>query len=116
MDTRDSDRDLVERLLSEYAQVPYAEPDAPQTQTIFDRSHDRYVLMNVGWESVNGRKQRLHYPLIHVDIIDGKFWIQHDGTDINIAQELERAGIPRERIVLAFREPELRPHTAYATG
>jgi hypothetical protein len=43
--------------------------------TVLDRAQDHYLLMAVGWD---GHK-RVHAPLIHVDIIDGKFWIQHDG-------------------------------------
>jgi len=116
MDTRDNDRELVERILTDYASIPYPTSDAPHTQTIFDRTHDRYVLMNVGWEQIAGRKERVYYPLIQIDLIDGKFWIQHDGTDVGIAKELERGGIPKTRIVLAFREPEVRPYTEYATG
>ena len=39
-----------------------------------------------------------------------------DGTDRPIATELERAGIPKEDIVLAEQHPDLRPHTGYAVG
>ena len=115
MDTANSDRELIERILNDYAEIPYSSQDKLQTQAIFDHVHDRYLLMNVGWETREGRKERLYYPLIQVDIIDGKFWIQYDGTDVGIAKELERGGIPKNRIVLAFREPEVRPYTEYAT-
>jgi hypothetical protein len=52
--------------------------------------------------------------LIHVDIIDGKIWIQRDGTEEGIATELTKAGIPRERIVLGFRSERLRQDTEFA--
>ena len=114
MDSSESDRQLIERLLTEYASIPYADEPMLQTQTIFDRLNDHYILMNVGWEEREGVKQRLHYPLIHIDYINGKFWIQHDGTDLGVAHELVEAGIPKSRIVLAFRAPELRQYTEYA--
>ena len=79
---------------------------------MFDREHDRYLLVNVGWDE----GKRVHGSLVHIDIIDGKVWIQRDGTEEGVAQELVRAGIPKERIVLGFRPPELRPHTGYAAA
>ena len=45
---------------------------------------------------------------MHVDIIDGKFWIQRDGTERGIARELLEAGVSEGRIVLAFRSLEMR--------
>jgi hypothetical protein len=110
MDTLDTYRQIIERVLTEYAQIPYAYGDI-QSQTIFDRAGDHYLLMNVGWD-----KRRIHGCLVHIDIIDGKCWIQRDGTEDGIATELETAGIPKEHIVLAFRSPEIRKYTGYAVA
>ncbi|MDZ8140638.1 MAG: XisI protein [Nostoc sp. DedQUE04] len=68
--------------------------------------------MDLGW---NGDR-RIHGCLVHIDLIDGKIWIQRDGTEEGIAADLERAGIPKEHIVLGFRPPELRPYTGYAVA
>ncbi|MHC5722687.1 MAG: element excision factor XisI family protein [Nostoc sp.] len=46
------------------------------------------------------RERRIHGCLVHIDLIDGKIWIQRDGTEEGIAADLERAGIPKEHIVL----------------
>jgi hypothetical protein len=43
-------------------------------------------------------------------------WIQYDGTDRPVAEELVAAGIPREDIVLAFYPADVRPHTEFAVG
>jgi hypothetical protein len=51
-----------------------------------------------------------------VDIRDDLVWIQHDGTEDGIANELVEAGIPREQIVLAFHPPDQRKRTSFATG
>ena len=111
MDTLDVYRQKIEAVLHEYTQIPYAYGDI-QTEAVFDREHDRYLLVNVGWDE----GKRVHGSLVHIDIIDGKVWIQRDGTEEGVAQELVRAGIPKERIVLGFRPPELRPHTGYAAA
>jgi hypothetical protein len=68
--------------------------------------------MTVGWD----QDKRVHGCLVHIDIIDGKVWIQRDGTEQGIATELVTAGIPKDAIVLAFHPPEIRPHTEYAVA
>jgi hypothetical protein len=55
MDTTESDRALIERILIDYAKVPYAYGDF-HLQNIFDREGNHYLLMFVGWaESDRGR-------------------------------------------------------------
>jgi hypothetical protein len=103
-------REIIERILREYAEIPYAYGDI-HTQTVFDRVNDHYLLINVGWDN-----RRIHGCLVHVDIIDGKFWIQRDGTEYGIARELEDAGVPKDHIVLAFRSEEMRQYTGYAVA
>jgi hypothetical protein len=66
--------------------------------------------MFVGWEGI----RRVHGCLVHVDIIDGKFWIQRDGTEYGIARELLDAGVGKDRIVLAFRSLEMRKISDFA--
>lgn len=110
MDTLERYRQIIERILTDYAQIPYAHGDI-RSYTVFDRENDHYLLINVGWD-----RRRVHGCLVHVDIIDGKLWIQRDGTEEGIATELEAAGVPKEQMVLAFRSPEMRKHSGYATA
>jgi hypothetical protein len=77
---------------------------------VFDRDNDRYLIVSVGWQNV----KRIHGVLIHVDIIDGKVWIQRDDTEYGIANELVAAGIPKDHIVLGFHAADVRPYTDYA--
>ncbi len=109
MDTLDKYRYLVQQVLTEYTKTPYAYGQI-QTETIFDRDSDRYLLMIVGWE----QDRRIHGCLVHIDIINNKLWIQRDGTEHGIAVELVSAGIPKEQIVLGFHPTEIRQHTDYA--
>lgn len=110
MDTLTRYRTIIERILTDYSQIRYAYGDI-QTQTVFDRDHDHYLLVNIGWD-----QRRIHGCLVHVDLVDGKFWIQRDGTEAGIATELEAAGVPKEHIVLAFRSPQIRQYTDYAVA
>ena len=106
----DNYRSIIENVLTDYSKYPYAYGQI-ERQLVFDRTRDHYLLMSVGWD-----KRRVHGALIHIDLIDGKCWIQRDGTESGIAVELEAAGIPKDRIVLAFRSPEIRAHTGYAVA
>jgi hypothetical protein len=54
--------------------------------------------------------------VLHLDIIGDKIWIQHDGTNRPVADELLRVGVPREAIVLGFYPAYARKHTDFAHG
>lgn len=111
MDTLERERLLIEKIISEYAQISYAHGEIKR-HTVFDRDSDRYLLMIVGWEGV----RQVHGCIIHVEIIDSTIWIHRDGTEEGIASELLRAGIPKERIVLGFKSPRMRKHTGFAVA
>ena len=106
-------RTVVEQVILDYASIPYAyEPDLVQFP-VFDPEHGHYLLMVAGW---GADRERVHYTLIHVMLRGDTVWIEHDGTEEGIAADFERAGISRDRIVLAFHPPELRAHTGYAVS
>ncbi len=111
MDILDRYRQIIQIILTKYVQIQYANGDI-HNETIFDRDRDRYLVMSLGWQRV----KRIHGCLIHIDIIDGKVWIQRDGTEDGIANELVEAGIPKEHIVLGFHEPNVRQHTGFAVA
>jgi hypothetical protein len=67
--------------------------------TAFDREHGQFILLREGWDGY----KRTHYAWIHIELRDGKFWIHRDGTEYGIANDLIEAGIPKEKIVLAFQ-------------
>jgi hypothetical protein len=111
MDPLDTYRQIIEDVLTEYTRIPYAYGEI-QSEAVFDRTRDRYLLVNVGWED----SRRVHGSLVHIDIINGMLWIQRDGTEHGIAKELVKAGIPRDRIVLGFRPAKVRQYTEYAVA
>ena len=104
-------RTVIRELIQRYAQYQPARGEV-EIEVIFDEANDHYELMYAGW---NG-PYRIHGSVMHIDIRQGKVWIQHDGTEDGIAEELVKADIPRDRIVLAFKPPEIRPHTDFAVA
>jgi len=102
-------RDVVEKVLKDYADF-LGSDDEVLVELVFDRERDRYLLVETGWQ--NG--YRIYGTLLHIDIIDTKLWIQHDGTEEGIAMELVAAGIPKKDIVLGFKPPEQRKYTEFA--
>ncbi len=109
MDKLENYRNIIKKIIKEHSETPFAYGEI-ESRTMFDREKDSYMLYSIGWNS----RGRIHGITIHVDIINEKFYIQHDGTEDGIATDLELAGVPKSDIVLAFHSPELRKHTEYA--
>ena len=102
-------RQIIEKTFQDYAD--FLDTDRQiQIELVLDQTRNRYLLVETGWQ--NG--YRIYGTLLHIDIIDQKIWIQHDGTEDGIADELVAAGIPQKQIILAFKSPEIRPYTDFA--
>lgn len=104
-------RQIVRRIVEDYGRYKPSHGQI-ETEVIVDTVNDHYELMHVGWDG--GR--RVHGSVIHLDIIDGKIWVQHDGTNRPVVDELLAAGVPKEDIVLGFHPADVRPHTEFAVG
>ena len=111
MDRVETYRQIVRSVLKPYTQITYANVDATN-HAVFDPETDNYIVVSVGW----GKKKRVHGCLVHIAIIEGKVWIQRDGTEDGIANELVEAGMSKEDIVLGFHEPIVRPHTGFGVA
>lgn len=111
MDRLDRYRATVRGVLREYAALGGPAPGC-RTEVIEDPVNDHFELIRVGWD----RRRRVHHAVLHLDIIDGKVWIEHDGTDRPVGEVLVAAGVPKEDIVLGYKPADIRPHTGYAVG
>ena len=109
MDTVDFYRDTIEKILRQYAAIPYKYGQIEQS-VVMDAPRNNFFLMNIGWKGA----ERIHGIVTHVQIIDNKIWIQRDGIEQGITDELVEAGISKDKIVLGFQPPSVRPHTGYA--
>ena len=113
MDRVDTYRQYVQQLLSERAARSRQYPEQVEAQTIFDTARDHYQLVYVGWQQ-NGIRD--YGCLLHLDIKDGKIWIQYDGTEGGIAEKLVGLGVPKQDIVLGFQPLDVRPYTDFAAS
>lgn len=111
MDKLEVYRLAIEKVLSEYSQYKPSHGEIEMLQ-ICDREHDCYLLMGLGWD----RTGRVHDVVLNLRIRDDKIWIEWDGTEEGITQELLDAGLTQEDIVLGFYRPENRALTGFATA
>jgi hypothetical protein len=100
--------ELVQKIIK--AHFARLKDDEIEVQVILDLERNHYLLMLVGWHD----QRREYGSLIHIDIKDEKIWIQSDGTEVGVANELVEAGVPQKDIVLGFKSPFKRQFTEYA--
>jgi hypothetical protein len=83
-----------------------SDDDRPEieTQVIFDIDRDRYLLLGHGWRG----QERVYGVWIHLEIRDGKIWIQRNQTEIDLEAELVELGVPKAAIVLGIIPPSYR--------
>jgi hypothetical protein len=116
MDKLEYYRQCIRKLLMEQSIEENLDQDV-ECQLIFDSEHVRvasplenhYQLLDIGWREL----KRVYHCFIHLDIKDDKIWIQRNLTEVNIAEELVKRGIPPEDIVLGLHPPYKRPYTGY---
>ena len=99
---------LVQEILETHAKACCDQQT--EVKLLFDTDRDRYQVINMGWQELT----RIFGCIIYVEIKEGKIWIERDGTEIGIANELVEAGVPKQDIVLAFKAPYKRKFTDFA--
>jgi hypothetical protein len=110
MDSVTEYRRIIRSLIEENAKIRPSIGDI-EVETIFDEAKGHYELQYSGWDG----SRRIHGSVLHLDLRGDKIWIQHDGTYHGIANDLVDAGVPKANIVLAFKPPEIRPFTGFAS-
>ena len=111
MDSLERYRQIVRQLIDEYARYKPSHGKI-ETEAIIDPQRDHYEVMHIGWDG----QRRVHGSVVHIDIIKGKIWIQHDGTNRPVAEELLEAGVPREDIILGFHPAQVRQYTDFGSA
>lgn len=104
-------RQFVQDILTELHGYNQGNPNqGVDSQIILDTDRDHYLLLDVGWQE----KKYVYAVFVHLDIKDGKIWIQRNNTDISIAERLREKGVNQADIVLGSRSPFLRQFSGYA--
>ena len=109
MDRIASYREIIKQLIHHHAQLSKQETGIEQ-ELIFDNEHEHYQLLYVGWDGM----RRVYSVGLHLDIKDGKIWLQHNAFEADIAAELVARGVPKSDIVLGFFAPYRRKLSEYA--
>ncbi|MGB3518712.1 MAG: XisI protein [Elainellaceae cyanobacterium] len=109
MATLNNYREIIKDILKRHAKNN--DPDI-ECQLIFDTENDHYQLLEVGWQGLN----RIYACYIHLDIKQGKIWIQQNMTEADLGQELVDRGVPASDIVLGLQPPYKRPYTQYSVA
>jgi XisI protein len=110
MERLDHYRQAVRNLLVAHASVePTLSQPEIESQLLFDSEHDHYQLLDLGWDHL----KRVYACFIHLDIKDGKIWIQRNMTESDLAQELVEMGIPKDDVVLGLHPQYKRPLSGY---
>ena len=82
-----------------------------QGQLIKDTLKNHFLIYSIHWH----QNKRQYGCYLHIEVKkDNQIWIHHDGTDLAVADELVKRGIPKSQIVLGFRSPFYRKLTDFA--
>jgi len=109
METLEKYRQIVRDVLTSHVTTDDADIEC---QVICDLERDRYLLVDVGWQGLN----RIYACHIHLDIKNGKIWLQNNMTEADLGQELVAKGVPPSDIVLGLHPPYKRPYTHYGVA
>ena len=96
--------EIVETVLDAYTKIPYAHGELT-CEAISDRSRGRFMLVTLGWDD----EERVHHPLAHIDMIDGKLWIQADNTEHGLAPEEVESALFDENTTFDVSDSSGRP-------
>jgi hypothetical protein len=98
-------------ILNEYTKLKYANIKA-ENKLIADKENNRYQVVTLGWD----KNKFVHGCPMHLDIIDGKIWVQQNMTEWDLGEMLIEQGVPKSDIVIGFYSPNMREYTEYAVS
>lgn len=106
-------RQVIVQLLREQS-PPSPRYSKGEPQLVIDQERDHYLLLWVGWNRDETKREYL--VLFHLDLLDGKIWVQANATEVLIEQVLVERGVPPEDIVLGCLPTFSRQHSGYGVG
>lgn len=123
MDTTSKYAEILKSILLKYARM---KPSHGRIGVfpVFDDQHGTYCLVDAGWNL----ERRIHSLIFFARLVDGCVRLEWDGIGHGITPELIEAGVPEDRVQLAWTEecpPEAKrpssrtsgtPHSAVSPG
>lgn len=102
---------LLRELLEEIGSKRELSRFTMRNQYLFDDQHGQYMIHKYGWKGA----RRIYGIVAHFELAeDGKIWLHHDGTGMELANVLVERGVPKSDIVLAFHPEYVREDTGFA--
>ena len=103
MDKINSYRTSAKEII-EYLGELWNQPNDPIAgEVIIDNQKGHYLLFSNGWRN---EEYRVYGCTVHIEVkSNGRVWLHHDGTDMEIGRLLMEKGIPKSDIVLGFHAP-----------
>lgn len=102
-------RNIIPEVLQEI--VERSQTETVRTVPVFDEIHHQYQVLDIGWDKSGNR---IFQPIIHLELLNGKIWIQENATDIDLAKVLLERGVEALDIVLGMHSKSLRRFSEYA--
>ena len=112
MDKTVNYRTIVQKVLQDFVALREANNSPIQTRVLLDTTNDHYQVLRTGWRD----GKQVFNVIFHIDIINGKIWLQRNVSDYDIVEDIEQYDVPKSDIVLAFHSPVMRPMTGYAVA
>lgn len=82
-------------------------------QVIIDKSNNHFQLVETGWYD----KHYIHNIVYHFQIkLNQKIWLLANNTDVLVAEELIKKGVPASDIVIGFHPVNVRQFTGFAVA
>lgn len=101
------------KILTDYLQAvtqDWSRNPSEEVRAILDQSGNHFLIVYYGWTE----QSHIHSVPIHLEIREGKVWIQENLTGIEVDDDLVARGIPKSDIVLGMLPPEYRAFSEYA--
>lgn len=113
MDRIEKYKKLVREILEKIGQKREVSRFTMRNQYLFDDEHGQYMIHKYGWKG----NKRIYGIVVHFEIAkNGKIWLHHDGTGLEIVNVLVERGVPKDDIVLAFHPEYVREDTGFAVA
>lgn len=109
MDRLNFFRETIPKVMQYYVDHPDSLGNI-KTTLIISQDQNHFLVIDEGWQ----KGMRAYGILVHAEICNDKIYIQRDGTEEGITDDLLREGVLESEIVLAFHPPEKRPYTGLA--
>jgi XisI protein len=103
---------IILEALNEYQSQYRLTSKTIKNEILADEKNHHYQFLWTGWQGY----RPVFSVVFHIDILDGKIWIQEDKSEVGFANLLVEKGVSKKDIVLAFYPEEHRQFTDFAVA